>query len=212
MKYNCKIRLLLFFSILYLTQNQLFAQDRRFGGGLVMGLTASQINGDAAAGYHKVGLNVGVRGTIKFTERVLLSLDLLYNQRGSRTIEAETPYMRRVHLNYLELPLMLRYADWRDETKGFFKVYAAVGLAYGRLFSFSLNEYAQQAFLFGKDFKVNDLAAIAELGFKPSEHWGYSLRFSRSLSPLTAASPTIQTGIYYNWWSYFLAVSAHYDF
>jgi hypothetical protein len=212
MKLNCTIKIFFILSLLHLIQNQVFAQDRRFGGGLVFGLTASQINGDAAAGYHKVGLNLGVRGTIKLTERWLLSLDLLFNQRGSRTTEAETIFMRRVHLQYLEIPIMVRYADWRDETKGFYRVYAAAGVGYSRLFSYSLNDYAQTAFRFSQDFRPNEISVMGEFGFRSSEHWAYSLRFSRALLPLTAATPTAQSGIYDNWWSYFLAVSAHYDF
>ena len=176
-----------------------------------MGLTASQIDGDAAAGYHKVGLNVGFRGTINVTEPRLLALDLLFNQRGSRTTEAETIFTRHINLQYLEVPIMVRYADWKDE-KGFYRVYAALGLAYSRLFSYSLNDYAQTAFRFNQDFRTNEIAAVGEFGFKSSPHWGYSLRFSKALMPLTAATHTAQLGIYDNWWSYFLTISAHYDF
>lgn len=211
MKQDYTIKTLLILSLLYLTYNQSFAQTKRFGGGLVFGVTASQIDGDAAAGYHKVGLNVGVRGTINFTERWLLSLDLLFNQRGSRTLEAETIFTRQINLQFLEVPIMIRYADWKDE-KGFYRVYAAAGVAYSRLFSYSLNDYAQTAFRFSQDFRANEIAAVGELGFRSSPHWGYSLRFSKALMPLTAATPAAQIGIYDNWWSYFLTVSAHYDF
>lgn len=211
MKQNYTIKTFLILSLLYFVHNQSFAQEKRFGGGLVFGLTGSQINGDAAAGYHKVGLNLGVRGTIQLTERWLLSLDLLFNQRGSRTTEAETIFMRRVHLQFLEMPIMLRYADWKDE-KGFYRVYAAAGVAYSRLFNYTLNDYAQSAFRFSQDFRANEIALLAEVGYKSSPHWGYSLRFSRALSPLTAATPAAQIGIYDNWWSYFLAISVHYDF
>lgn len=212
MAQRCTVKTLFILFFLYYIQNQSFAQDKRFGGGFVFGVTASQINGDAAAGYHKVGLNLGVRGTINLSERWLISLDLLFNQRGSRTTEAETIFMRRVHLQYLEIPIMARYADWRDETKGFYRVYAAAGVAYSRLFSYTLNDYAQSAFRFSQDFRTNELALVGEFGFRSSEHWAYSLRFSRAVMPLTAATPTAQGGIYDNWWSYFLTVSAHYDF
>ena len=63
------------------------AQDaaRRFGGGLVLGFNASQIEGDRASGYRKVGFNVGLRGKIRLNDsRMWVTTDLLSGRTHSR--------------------------------------------------------------------------------------------------------------------------------
>jgi len=51
---------------------------------MVAGINASQINGDAEAGYHKVGLNIGARGGAILGEKWEAALEILLSQQGSQ--------------------------------------------------------------------------------------------------------------------------------
>ena len=52
--------------------------QRRFQGGVVVGLSASQIDGDLMAGYDKLGLIGGIRTVARLKERSDLSVEFLF--------------------------------------------------------------------------------------------------------------------------------------
>ncbi len=201
------------FSTIFSTK--LAAQDdatRRFGGGLVLGFNASQIEGDAASGYRKVGFNVGLRGKIRLADpRMWVTTDLLWSQRGSRTDQYEDLIMRRIHLDYIEIPVLFHYGDWQKTVNGksFYAVSLAAGLSYGRLFNASFNEHAANFFRNPPTtvFRNNDIAYTGAVSFATSAIWSYSVRYTRSLNLLTN-DPLGQL----RWQGYFLSFASHFDF
>ncbi len=93
---------------------------RTFYGGLLAGANFSQVDGDAYAGYHKAGLNVGGIVYTRFTPHLAASLEILFSQKGARGNQPQqlgrtdtflTDY--RINLNYAEVPIMLNYFDRR---------------------------------------------------------------------------------------------------
>ncbi len=108
---------------------------RTFYGGLLVGTNLSQVDGDAYAGYHKVGLNVGGIVYTRLGEHLAASLEILFSQKGSRghqdqqvgnTAAFITGY--RIDLNYAEVPIMLNYFDRRRSHFG-------AGFSYSQLIS-----------------------------------------------------------------------------
>lgn len=96
--------------------NPLFNGERKFTGGLVAGLNASQVDGDYLNGYHKLGISAGAAGYVSLAPRWAASLELLYAQKGSHAVRAsESPYYGAyfakytIHLNYAEVPVLLHY-------------------------------------------------------------------------------------------------------
>jgi hypothetical protein len=109
-------------------------QPRVFYGGLIAGANFAQVDGDYFAGYHKIGLNAGGIMYAQLAKHVALSLEILYVQKGSRSIyDQVSPYNRSVIIknysiaaNYAEIPLMINYFDKR-------KSHFGIGVSYGRL-------------------------------------------------------------------------------
>ena len=108
---------------------------RTFYGGVLLGTNFSQVDGDAYAGYHKIGLNVGGIVYTRLSEHIAASLEILYSQKGSRghqnqvigvTDSVITGY--NIKLNYAEVPIMLNYFDRR-------KSHFGAGFSYSRLIS-----------------------------------------------------------------------------
>ncbi len=108
---------------------------RTFYGGLLVGTNFSQVDGDAYAGYHKVGFNVGGIVYTRFTEHLAASLEILFSQKGARGNQPQrlgntdtflTDY--RINLNYAEVPIMLNYFDRRRSHFG-------AGFSYSQLIS-----------------------------------------------------------------------------
>jgi hypothetical protein len=97
-------------------ENPLFNGERKFSGGLVAGMNATQVDGDYLNGYHKAGINAGAVGYVNFSSRIAASLELLYSQKGSHSVtQSESPYFGAyfakytIHLNYAEVPVVLHY-------------------------------------------------------------------------------------------------------
>ena len=85
-----------------------------FKGGIILGLSTSQVSGDNLAGFNKAGLILG-----GFTSRTLsninsLQLEIVYIQKGSgnpnivnqESINYGRPY---INLSYIEIPMLLKF-------------------------------------------------------------------------------------------------------
>ncbi len=102
-------RCILFFTMLFALSFSAHAQrNQRFKAGILAGVTAAQIDGDASAGYNKVGLQAGLRGIVLLNQKQDASIEILFTQRGSRN-EAKTPPFFKTTLNYIEVPVQWHY-------------------------------------------------------------------------------------------------------
>ena len=63
-------------------------QAQNIGGGIIVGFNASQVSGDNAAGYDKIGLNTGVIGMVPFNDKWSANIEINYAQLF------EIPYFR----------------------------------------------------------------------------------------------------------------------
>jgi hypothetical protein len=166
--------------------NSLSAQNR-FGGGVVVGFNAAQMDGDFAAGFHKVGLNAGVRGTARLNDdgRWLLTTEMLLSQRGARTVERDgaNPDWKAT-LNYLEVPVLISYLDWAQDEGAYYKVHFTAGVSYGRLFSTKVSDPFIHPRAAVDVFEQNDVSYTGGVSYFLSRNLGFSFRYSRSFNYL----------------------------
>ncbi len=85
---------------LLVTALPLSAQN--FGGGLIVGFNASQIDGDAFSGFNKAGLSIGGFVDYEIAKNLLFQPEILFEQLGSAN-NAE-PLAK---MGYITVPLML---------------------------------------------------------------------------------------------------------
>ena len=166
---------------------------QRFGARAVAGLNFSQIGGDLLAGFDKVGLVAGLKGTANVANKVDINLDFLYSQRGSATsiFNSSVDPDISINLNYLDLPVYVTYSDWYDEEQGYYKAYASGGFSYGRLMSSSVvdnfNEEDQNYENLQQYFEENDFSWMLGFGFRLSRRFGLDFRYTRSITLLLDA-------------------------
>jgi|GEM_PF-2689027 len=89
--------MILFFSFLYRPA------QAQMGGGILGGVTSSQIDGDSWGGYNFWGHQVGGFVEYSFSEKVGLQLEISQSRRGSR--EAG---IGRVALSFIDVPVLFR--------------------------------------------------------------------------------------------------------
>lgn len=178
MKKRClATSLVILFCLLF---NETAVAQQRFKAGLIFGLNAAQLNGDDSAGYNKLGLNGGLRGTAMLRDKMDLVIEMLYSQRGSyeKFINGDM----EIDLRYIEVPVMISYKDWYKEDEDYYKVQAVAGFSYARLL---------EATAFGSfhdaevdNFNTNDYAFTIGFDIMFTKHFGMGTRWTRSFNRL----------------------------
>jgi hypothetical protein len=182
------------------------AAQPRFKGGIVAGLSASQIDGDLSAGYNKLGLLAGLRVASRLKKRTEASIEFLYAQRGAQTEllkDKFNPFNFSLTLNYVEVPIQWHFKDWLieydDEKDNYYRVSFNAGLSYARFISAKNRD--DNDFLSGvvPDFlKKDDFSMLLGANFMANRHIGFTFRYVRSLNfmydPRDWPSPPAQRG------------------
>lgn len=141
---------------------------------LVAGLNAAQIDGDALAGYNKVGLMGGLRVGYRIKKSWMPSFGILYTQKGSRSQTRLDLFDTNYKLDYVEIPVMMNFMDKGVRISG--------GLAYGRLLNINI---IQQDFdetdLRAPYYRNNDISTVLGFGYFINDNWGFDLRWTRSI-------------------------------
>lgn len=182
---HTKTRLLLFLAFFPLL---LLAQPR-FRAGAVLGLTASQIDGDLSAGYNKLGFQAGLRAIARLKGRTEASMEILFSQRGCQNELIPSDYDPNpfaLTVNYIEVPIQWHYKDWLieyDEEKfNYYKVSFNAGLSYGRLFTTKVDdEFDWLSGIAPEYLKKDDLSIVLGANFFATRHLGFTVRWMRSL-------------------------------
>ncbi len=167
-------------AIFILSSISLLSAQRGFKGSATVGFSANQIDGDALIGYHKLGLTAGVSLFYPLNKKLDLGLELLYTQRGSSPQAYDN--VSGIHLDYLEVPLVIRIKDWYYEEDDFYKVYAEGGLSAAYLFNVDTDSDLFNGTIGG--FNKMDLSIILGIGYNFNKRWGMGIRYTRSLFPI----------------------------
>ena len=90
----------------------LIGHGQYWGGGIIVGFSASQIDGDSYGGYKKLGPLLGGFARYEFDEKFSLQPEIVFNQRGAREVTDATFY--HVRINYIDVPVLLNYRAWSN--------------------------------------------------------------------------------------------------
>lgn len=164
MKLYCTI--LLFLAVCFTARAQSFQSQ------LVMGVNASQIDGDALWGYNKPGFLLGAIISYPFSDVVAAQTGIVYSEKGSRHGEND-PQFFIWRLNYLELPWLIRL-------QAFEKVYFSAGLSINYLVASKTDVgYGFESRRTGlKDFDVCYTAGVV---YQPFDRTAFQIRLANGL-------------------------------
>ncbi len=156
-----------------------WGRTQTFEAGLILGVNASQVNGDFLAGYDKLGLHTGLKVRVSTWEHIEWSVELLLSQRGSRP-DIFTEDSRKIHLNYVEIPILIGFKDWQKDD--FYKIRFEGGFSYGRLVGPKVSFQGVEEQI--DEFYNNDLSFVIGAALFTSEKLGFSFRYTHSVTPL----------------------------
>ncbi len=165
------------FALFAASWGHIAAQGPSFKGSLVLGLNASQLEGDNLSGFDKAGLHGGLR--VETGEATGWALELLYNQKGSRSKSSTNPPVasQRLTLHYLSLPVYYYFSEWAYEDYHKFKI--NIGPSLNRLFGVSSsNSFFDNA---TEDFSDWDLAISGGVQYNIGPYLGVAAHYERSI-------------------------------
>ena len=162
--------------------------QQRFRAGVILGVTASQIDGDRSAGYNKLGLQTGLRAVARLKGRSEASLEFLFSQRGSQSelIKDEFSNFFSLTTNYLEVPVQWHYKDWLVEGDGddpdYYRVSFNGGFSYARLMGAKVDDDLSAIRVIAPDYlKKNDFSFLLGANFFANRHLCFTFRYVRSI-------------------------------
>lgn len=162
-------------------------EDKKFFGSLKVGMVASQVDGDNFAGFNKIGLTIGPSVFVQLNEKLLLNVDILYTQKGSR-VGAQSgsdlgTYIERykLNINSIDLPFVLNYVHKSTYIFG-------AGLAYSAFVSskesleglYSTQTYSSDVYKFNR----HSVEAIFQVAAMANKNLMLGIRYQYGLSPI----------------------------
>lgn len=166
-----------FLIILYLILFSCFTSFAQvFKVGLVTGISAAQIEGDGFGGYNKLGFIAGGFVNTDLSEKVSTQFEIYFINKGS--FDAAHPDKGdfdkfSVNLNYIEIPVVLRYMHNK------FKIEA--GLYYAKLVGTPhLEDESGEVFVNRFPFKSYDFGGLVGLNYQLNDHFSFNFRSKNS--------------------------------
>jgi hypothetical protein len=159
----------------FITVNSLISAQT-FTGGALLGINASQVDGDNYAGYNKLGFMGGAYVYTSLSRRFDLQMEIKYMGKGANKPTTEQDLTRYTsNLHYIEIPVLVRL-----NTK--IKLGWEAGLGFGYLFSF--NEKDENGLLSSQNatqFKPFELSYILGASYQFAPKFLVNLRYSYSV-------------------------------
>jgi hypothetical protein len=159
--------------LLFLIVHQSYSQG--FKGGVLVGLTASQVDGDDWAGYSKVGFQGGAYSRYLFNEEWALVVELKFIQKGSlRTVKDNPEAYFKIALSYIDIPVFINYTLKKHFVFG-------LGVSYGQLMNASVDDgygSVEESQLAYKNYDIN---IVGQTKYLFNDHIWLDLKFAYSI-------------------------------
>ena len=104
------MRILFILTLFTLISLSGFSQSRYFEGGVIGGLTASQVDGDTYSGFNKLGFMAGGYAKRMFSYTIGGQMEIRYIMKGAYASDNENDaFYYKLVLHYVDIPLMFQY-------------------------------------------------------------------------------------------------------
>jgi opacity protein-like surface antigen len=163
---------------------------------ILIGLPASQIDGDTYSGYKKLGYYFGIGINRQLSRIIDAEFDIVFVQKGVRanwaldsaTRNSLNNHFSLIRLNYVEIPLAIRFHYKKFRWEG------------GSYFSYLIKnppyDESEIGMIIDPNFKNTDIGFLIGMGYKWKPNLLVNLRFEYSYIPIRDYYPNTQ-GIFH---------------
>jgi len=170
------LKRIILFSFLILLSAASITQAQRFHGGILAGLSTSQVDGDHLSGFNKAGFKGGGLVNRKFGEKISLQFEIEFIQKGSRKPLNDNNEYFLMRLSYIEVPLLFNYyvgKKWNLEA----------GVAFATLLS-AYEEDQTGEVLNAPEFNQNDYLVCIGANYFFTPQLYFNVRYSYSITTI----------------------------
>jgi len=167
-----------FLILLYCGFLSISIHAQNFGGGLIIGLSTSQVSGDNLGGFNKAGLLIGGFIDLQISNRLRGQMEMTFIQKGSNNPKMNENSYSDISLSYVEIPLLLKYQQSRT-------IAIEGGIETSFLISASDNDiYGQITSNSTRKFNTTDIGIFIGLNYFINTRLILNSRISNSILPI----------------------------
>ena len=149
---------------------------QNFGGGLIAGVSTSQVAGDRLGGFNKIGLLSGAYTNLKIKENLKLQFEIIYIEKGSRNPNIHKINIAEITLSYVEVPISISLQQ--KENLG-----VEVGILPAFLINAEMNDYFSEIEI-DPAFTKYDFGVFAGINYHITDNIILNTRISNSIIPI----------------------------
>ena len=196
------MRKILLISLVLISVN-LFSQN--FKGGIIVGISTSQVSGDNLGGYHKAGLCIGVFTLLPISEITHLKMEMNFIQKGSNNPKMLKNEIPDISTSYLEVPISVNY--YQNEITAL-----EIGTQVAFLLSSTDNDIygPQQSELFNP-FNKLDIGVFIGMNYHLTDKIILNSRMSNSILPIRSHPSNVTYYLNRGQYNSLLSFTIHYN-
>ena len=155
-------------------------QAQNFGGGIILGLSTSQVSGDNLGGFNKAGILAGGFIDLQLSTTLKGQMEMTFIQKGSNNANMNKNSISDISLSYVEIPLLLKYQQSST-------IAIEGGIETAFLISSSDNDiYGQISANSTRKFNTTDISIFIGLDYFINPRLILNSRISNSILPIRA--------------------------
>jgi len=196
------MRKILLISLVLISVN-LFSQN--FKGGIIVGISTSQVSGDNLGGYHKAGLCIGVFTLLPINYIAHLKMEMNFIQKGSNNPKILKNEIPDISTSYLEVPISVNY--YQNEITAL-----EIGAQVAFLLSSTDNDIygPQQSELFNP-FNKLDIGVFIGMNYHITDKIILNSRMSNSIIPIRSHPSNVTYYLNRGQYNSLLSFTIHYN-
>ena len=179
-------------------------QAQNFGGGIIAGISTSQVSGDQLGGFNKAGFLVGAFTNKSISPLLSIQMEMTFIQKGSNNPKMNENSISDISLSYVEIPLLLKYQQSNT-------IAIEGGIETAFLISSSDND------IYGKitntrEFNTTDIGIFIGLDYSIRPRLTLNSRISNSILPIRAHASGATYKLNKGQYNSVLSFTLHYNF
>ena len=153
---------------------------QKFGGGLILGLSTSQVSGDHLGGFNKAGLLVGGYIDLQLSKILKGQLEMTFIQKGSNNPNINENNYSDISLSYVEIPLLLKY-----QQNSTIAIEGGIETAL-LILAYDNDIYGQISTNSSREFNTTDISIFIGMDYSINPRLILNSRISNSIIPIRA--------------------------
>ena len=177
-------------------------QAQNFGGGLIAGVSTSQVAGDLLGGFNKIGFLTGAYTSLNVKENISFQFEITYIEKGSRNPNLYKNTIQEITLSYVEVPISINLQQ--KENLG-----VEVGILPAFLINAEMNDYFSEIEI-DPAFEKYDFGVFAGINYHITDNIILHTRISNSTIPIRPHNSGATYGLNKGQYNTVLSFAIHY--